>query len=153
MFHHAAARESARIAHGQRCCTGTSATCREIPNVECVERDERQTLTIWRRFRAANLRDSKDGVIHCVFEFRQRAHLLVDIGSERDCADAPRWNIDAPNLAVIAGDERLRIGGKRRARIHITIVDAAALRIVALHIHDQPPFIAGRQIAQLERFE
>src|SRR5262245_904252 len=95
-------------------------------------------LSIGRRTRAANLRDRERRVVDGIVELRERAHWLVDIGREGNRGDFARGYADAPDLPVKARDERFRIGREGRSGIDVAIVDAAALRVVALDVHEQP---------------
>jgi len=51
-----------------------------------------------------------------------------------------------------AGDERLGIGCERRPGIDVAILGAAALRVIALHVHEQPAILVRREVADLQPF-
>ena len=124
---------------------------RECTRVQAVERREGERATVRRRTGTADLRDDERGIVHGIFKLGERTHRLVHLRRERHRRHGAGGHVHTPDLSVVTGDQRLRVGGERRRRIEIAIVTAASLRVVALHIHHQPPLGSGAQIAQLER--
>ena len=152
MLYHAAWRETTRVADRDLLRADATARRRQIADVQHIERREREALSVRRRPRTANLRHGENGVVDRIRELREWSHLLIDVSGERNRRHFARRNRHAPDLAVETRNERSRIRRECRAGIDVAIVRATALRVVALHVHDQPPVFARGQIAELEPF-
>src|SRR6185503_1451191 len=127
-----------------------AAPLRQIGDIQTVERREGDALAVGRRPRAADLRHPELLVVYRILEFHERADLLIDLRREGNLDGLAGRHGQAPDPAVVAGDEELRVRRERGLRIHVAIAGAAALAVVALHVHLQPVVFTGRQVDQLQ---
>src|SRR5262245_13170488 len=107
--------------HARCICESLWCTTGKIDQIQFVECCEGQPFAVGRGHRVADLAYREAGTItHRILELHFRTEVLFDIDGEgnllRRCAHLER---DAPDLALIRGDQTLRVGREGHARIDV----------------------------------
>src|SRR4026209_3006930 len=96
----------------------------------------------------ANLLHGERRVVDRVLELTERSELLLDVGAERNALLSSGRHFDAPDPAAVEHDHCRTIAKKTTAGHEVA--RPSRFLIVALHVLQEPAFIARFEIANAQ---